>query len=269
MTTLPPPPPPAKKPPPPAPPPAAGEWDHYDVGPVPTKTVLNAQEGFGKTSVMAHAPKPLLIMAPQETGYITLRAADRVPSVPCKTIDTFDGLIAFLRGTDLSQFDTVCVDALSGFHRLLNDAVLTRQFAGDTVKFSMFNHGINAVSMKWLPLLSALDDVVKRCGCSVILASHAKAVKTRNPTGDDYRRWASEIYENAWDATRQWADCVFFGEFFALVDEGKAMAAEPKRIIHTEHRTGHDAKNRYGMPATIVLDGGPDAAYSQIFSHLT
>ncbi|HUW30151.1 MAG TPA: hypothetical protein VM223_00910, partial [Planctomycetota bacterium] len=47
----------------------------------PPRIVLNAVEGWGKTSTAAFSPKPAILMAAGETGYQTLLGAGLVPEV--------------------------------------------------------------------------------------------------------------------------------------------------------------------------------------------
>src|SRR3990167_7188275 len=46
------------------------------------RVVLVAIEGWGKTTIGAHAPDPVMVMAPGEGGYLTLLGRGLVPECP-------------------------------------------------------------------------------------------------------------------------------------------------------------------------------------------
>jgi len=256
-----PPPPPTKTPTATTSPPTA--FRKIATGPGPIKTVLYTVEGWGKTTAMAHAPNPVVIMSPQESGFITLRRAGRVPDVPCTVCDTWTDVLTLLRQP--LEFDTVCFDALGGFEQLAREHVLQRDFGGDITKYNSYGKGDVSLNAEWMTMLTALERISH--DRSVILAGHAKTVRAKDPSTDDYDRWACDLSPKTWEPTKRWADAVLFGRFFTVVDEGKGKGGT-ERVVYTEHRDTHDAKNRFNMPAMVKISNKPDSVYSEIFSHI-
>lgn len=84
---------------------------------LPPKIVLNAVEGWGKTSCGAFAFKPAILMAKGETGYKTLLGTGAVPSVLNAEFDSWNKLMTFLDAqiaTEKLEYKTLVFDALGG-----------------------------------------------------------------------------------------------------------------------------------------------------------
>ena len=233
--------------------------------PGPVRLVLNCAEGWGKTTVLAHAANPVIIMAPQESGFESLRHAGRVPDVPCTRVATFAELLTLIRGDAVREFDTVCIDAIGGMVQMLASEVLKQQFGGDSMKFASYGRGQAVVDQKWMTLLSALEDLALTT--SVIAASHVEIQNFANPEGDNYGRFVGDSPKGVWAATKRWADAVLFGTFFTAVEDGKASGGTD-RVLYTEHRATHDAKNRWGMPSMIKMPSKPEEMFDSVFSHI-
>ena len=58
------------------------------------RILINAVEGWGKTTMAANSPNPLILMAEGETGYETLLAHDLVPAVARATVTGWPQLLA-------------------------------------------------------------------------------------------------------------------------------------------------------------------------------
>lgn len=263
MTNLPPP----KKPTPPPPNKPPGDttrkFKRVTDDPARHFTVLYAQEGFGKTSVLAHAPHPLLILSPQESGYITLRKAGRVPDVPYADPATFAEFKTLLASTEIREFSTICIDTLSGFWRALTEEVLKREFSGDPLKYANYGKGNASASMQWQTLLPVLENLKQHV--DIIAACHSDIETFDAPDGDEsYKRYTGAIYKTAWGDTKAIADAVLFGAFFTSVEDGKGKGGTD-RVVYTTHRAAYDAKNRYGMKDMLTIPADPTKVYSTIF----
>lgn len=262
--TLPPPPPKASPPPKPA---ATGglKLSRVDKGNAHHAVVVNCQEGWGKTTLMASAPNPVLILSPAETGYVTLGHAGRVADVPYIEVSTWREFMDTLRSPELHQFDTVCVDTISGMYAMLASEVLNRSFENNPSKYAMYGKGDKASCIEWMPVIPALESLKKHC--NILLASHSAVCSFKNPEDDNFNRYISSMAGDAWAATKQWADAVLFGTFFTAVEDGKGKGGT-QRVLHTEHRASHDAKNRWGMPTLIQMPDDPAKVYETVFKHI-
>lgn len=239
----------------------------------PPRIVLNAVEGFGKTTIGAYAPEPALLMARGETGYRTLLGAGLVPSVDAADIETWSDLLGVLDEmiAGPGAHKTLVLDAMGGFERLCHETVCTRDFGGDWGEkgFGSFQKGYDVAVNDWLQLLSRLDRLRAAKGTIVLLLSHCKVSTFKNPAGPDYDRYISDLHHKTWGVTAKWADAVLFGNFFQVVEEKKGRRAKgiggTDRVIYTERRDAWDAKNRYGMAEQIDLSGDPAESWDTLW----
>jgi hypothetical protein len=240
------------------------------------RIVLTAVEGFGKTSLLAHAPSPYIMMARGETGYDTLLSANLVPAVPAAVVEewpqglaTLDALIENPQG-----IKTLGIDAMGGMERLCHEFTCRTMFNNDwgDSGFTSFNKGYEASVTEWLKLLQRLETLQTRHGIVVVMLGHSKIKTFKNPLGADFDRYVCDVHDKTWAATARWADVVMFGNFLTIIDKekkgkGKGIGGTD-RVLYTERRDAWDAKNRFGMAPEIWLEGGPSNAWSQVWSEI-
>lgn len=241
------------------------------------RIVLNAVEGWGKTSMPAFGPNPAIIMCKGETGYETLLSANRVPSIDAAQADTWADLLGLITqvGEVATPYGVLAIDAAGGAERLCYEMVCARDFGNDWGEkgFTSYQKGYEVSLTDWIDLLARLDKVRQR-GTHILILSHAKIQTMKNPLGEDYDRYVANIHHKTWGLTHKWADCSLFGTFITIVDKKKGAAkgkgiGGTDRIIYTEHRDAYDAKNRFGMPAEIEIPNDPKIIWNTIFQHIT
>ncbi len=249
---------------------------------LPPRIVVNAVEGWGKTTLGAYAPSPVILMARGETGYDTLLSATPplVPAVPAEPIESWTELLGWLDtlAVDPQGRETVVLDALGGFERLCHEHVCDTEFKGDWGErgFAAFQKGYDLSVGEWLKLLARLDRLHDN-DMAIIMLGHAKIAPFKNPLGPDHDRYICDVHHKTWAPTNRWADAVLFGNFYTVMEDeakaersgkGKAIGGTD-RVLYTEHRDAYVAKNRYRMPAEIWLEGGPAGSWKSIAQHIT
>jgi hypothetical protein len=243
------------------------------------RIVMNAVEGFGKTTFGSFAPNPAILMAEGESGYVTLRSANLVPDVDCieltSWVDTLK-CVDNLGGT----YKTVVFDALAGFEKLCHKHVCNRDFSGDwgDKGFLSFHKGYHLAVNDWLTLLARLDKLRAQHGVNVVVLSHSAVKNFKNPQGPDFDRYVASCHDTTWSATSKWSDAVLFGNFMTVIDDqtkqqrasqrGKGIGGAD-RVIYTSRRDAWDAKNRLGMPEAIDLPNDPTQMWTTIWSAMT
>lgn len=248
---------------------------HFD----PPRIVLNAVEGWGKTSFVAHAPGAAIVMARGETGYSTLLGTGRVPQINVASIDAWADLLALIDGmiVDPQGCKVLGLDAMGGFERLCHELVCRRDFKGDWGErgFASFQKGYDISVGEWLNLLSRLDQLRRTQGTVIVLLSHARIRPFKNPMGPDYDRYAADVHDKTWAATSKWADAVLFGTFETVIEggstdgkgkKGKGLGTGGLRRVYTERRDAFDAKNRYGLEESFLMPEVPAETWGFIWS---
>lgn len=250
----------------------------------PPVVLFNAVEGWGKTTLAAHAPDPLILMSDSETGYDTLLGHGLVPQVRAAVVDTFTDQLGWVRSLaeDTQGVRTLVLDAVGGFEHLCRKHVCERDFKGDWGEggFAAYGRGYALVEREWQVFIQALERLRDTQGVQILMLGHVRIEQFKNPTGTDYSRYASDLHQKVWSATSKFCDAVLFGQFYQSVNVGRAeqnksaaekrgkVAGEAQRVVVTERRDGFDAKNRFGMPGEVWITAGPDGMYEEIWQHI-
>lgn len=241
------------------------------------KIILYAVEGWGKTSAGAFSPKPFFLMAPNETGYNRLALEKRVPQIPARLCATWPSLLGTIRSiTADKQIETLWLDAMGGFEGICRDFVIDRDFEGDGGEkgYASYGRGPEAMSREWLLLVSALD-AAANAGIDVVILGHSKIRPYKNPTGSDYDHFVCDCHEKVWGFTHKWADAVLFGNFVDVVKtpgndvtkKGKAFGGTTRQLF-CERTAAFDAKNRFGMPASLTIPNDPAQVWQYIVENM-
>lgn len=244
--------------------------------PVCPRIIFTAVEGFGKTTLGAYAPNPVILMAREETGYDTLLSSNRVPAVPAVAVPDWENLLGTLDALIAKPADRqwVVLDALGGFERLCHEAVCRRDFKNDwsDAGFLSYNKGYEVSVSEWIKMLQRLDQLNAK-GLGILVLGHSKIKPFKNPTGADFDRYVADCHDKTWGASAKWADAVLFGNFLTIIDKekkgkGKGIGGTD-RMLYTERRDAWDAKNRFGMDPEIQLTDDPAAMWAQVWSQIT
>ncbi|HUW30150.1 MAG TPA: AAA family ATPase [Planctomycetota bacterium] len=162
-------------------------------------------------------------------------------------------------------------DALGGIERLCHERVCERDFNGDWGEkgFTSYQKGYDVAVTDWLQLLQRLDRIRSQ-GITILMLGHVQVRPFRNPLGEDYDRYVSDVHHKTWGVTHKWADAVLFGTFRTIVVAKKGERAKgiggADRVLYCERRDAYDAKNRYGMPAELDIPGDPSQTWPTIWS---
>lgn len=246
--------------------------------------LFNAVEGWGKTSIGAHAPNALIAMSDNETGYDTLLANGLVPQRPAMVLDSFPDTLALIRQltTDPEGIETLVLDAVGGFEQLCRNHVCQRDFAGDWGEsgFASYGKGTAATAREWRLLTAALEQLRDKQNVQVLMLGHVKIESFKNPTGTDYNRYASDLDKSIYGVTAKFCDAVLFGTFYQSVESSRSenkkgvadrkgkVVGEAQRVVITEKRDGFDAKNRYAMPSEVWINTDAAGMYAEIWQHI-
>lgn len=235
-----------------------------------SRTVLVAVPGYGKTSIGAFAESPVMILTPNELGYLTLFRRGLVPSVPAMMPRTWSELLACIEtvARDPGDRKTLVLDALAGAEALLSSQVCQEHFNGDWGErgFAAFGRGAKIVMREWPAILPRLTACARK-GVDVLLLGHSKIRTFKDPIGPDYDRYEIDMgTDDAWSRTRMWADAVMYGLFRSVVDQArpesntakaKGKAIAQSRVLRTENSPICDAKCQLGLEPEYTM---PNAA---------
>lgn len=229
----------------------------------PPIVLLYGVDGIGKTSLAAEWPSPL---------YLTTEG-ERAPSdvdMPTGDVESLNDLFDVfgeLLDTDESGgaahgFKTVIIDSLDGLEPLVWAATCAR-LGINSVEEAGFGKGYVEADSEWNEYLAAVG-ALARAGINVVQLAHPEIVRFDSPTSDPYSRYQPKLHKRANALVREKSDVVAFLNYRVSIKE-KEVARQTKiahaeggkeRQIHLNEGAGFNAKNRYGMPDTIVFRKG-------------
>jgi len=228
----------------------------------PPKLVVVGVEGWGKTSLAAHISDVGLLMPSTETGYKTLLGIGSVPQVPCLVTETWKETLDAL--DSVREFKALALDELSGFEAQCQDFICKRDYNGKWDNFANWGKGYKVVAPEWRKFLAKLESL----DIMVLALSHCAIETFKDPMADDHDRYVSALHKSTWGLTRKWADACLFGTFESIVDdEGKGIGGTD-RVLLTEHRDTHDAKNRYNLDPEIEMPDDATETWGFLWNHI-
>jgi len=231
------------------------------------RVVLNAVEGWGKTSTGAFAPDPVILCATGENGYQTLLGAGLVPNIPAAVVNEWPEFLATLDAIAAScPYKTVVLDALGGFEAMCHRFVTVRDFKGDhgSKGFLNYHKGYDVSVTDWIGMLAKLDKIHAQ-GVAILALSHCQDKNHPNPMGEDYMKTIGSMHPKTWAATKRWTDAILYGKFLTIVDQKKGIGGTD-RILYCEQRDAYDAKNRYGMEPELMIPKEPAKVWVTILN---
>ena len=223
----------------------------------PPRTLLYGVDGIGKSTFAAEAPAAIFV--PTEDGATRIQ----VPQFPL--CESWADLFSALRSLCIEEheYKTVVLDSADWAQALAQQHVIDEEYDGDVEKFDAYGRGYKSLMREWIKLLQALDYAHKRKGMEVILIAHAVVRPFRNPTGDDYDRYESNLLSSQntslWAKTKEWCDLVLFATYDVVVNtpekappdrpkkgKGVMKRGDDSRVCHAAPAAAWDAKVRAG-----------------------
>lgn len=258
------------------------------------KWLIHGNAGTGKSTIAAHFPKPIFIMADGEgTGISKLAESNLIPDdtawfpeIKLSGEEKHDGWKNFLRVLTMlvkekHDYKTVVIDCFddNGILELAYTHHADKVYDGDMGPegFMAFQNGYKTALTEIKRATHGAMKALVSKGIEVVLLSHTTVGTHKNPSGLDYTRFVPTINgKHVWPLLRDWADIVLFLDFQTTVASTKSSektgAGKGKggkqRVLHTEHAATHEAKNRHGLPAQILLPDDPKKSYETLRAEL-
>jgi len=228
---------------------------------LPPRLLIYGVEGIGKTTLGANAPSPIVIQTEDGLGMLN------VPAFPlAKSYDDVVGALTSL-ATEDHGFKTLVVDSLDWLEALVWKQVLINNPTDEkgrtveNIESYGFGKGFQLAVDIWIDFIAALNYLRNEKKMTVILIAHHEVKRFNDPSSEPYDRYGVKLHKAASAKMREWSDAVLFANYRVATtssDEGfgktKVRAiGSGVRILHTEERPAHYAKNRYAMPPEIEL----------------
>ncbi len=226
-------------------------------------------QGIGKTTFGCSFCKPILLRV--ESGAANINVAT-FPEVVSDYQDVVDAINAL---HDDHPFTTLVVDSLDWLEPILWQRTLDRlNGLRDSPYHSIeevgYGKGYLEADKEWRNLFSGFDSLVINRGMQIVLIAHSEIKTFTPPDSDPYDRYQIKLHKRAFGWCQEWCDNVLFVNYQKTVQKVKdgGPKGESKfrgrgsgqRIIITEERPSHYAKNRWHLPYEISI--GTDATWA-------
>jgi len=233
----------------------------------PPRLIVYGPHGLGKTTFLSEAPAPILLPTEDGKGKIDIASFPLARS----WADVVSALVT-LRDQP-HEFGTAGTDSLDWLEPIVWAETCRRNNWAD-IETPGYGKGFGAADDVWREFFQMLSDLRDKRGMQVILTAHSQIKPFNDPSSEPYDRYSIKLQTRASALAQEWSDAVLFLNqksyiqkdkkgFDKVIARGVGLG---ERVIYTEERPSHLAKNRYGLPPEIAVPRG--AMYSTLAKHL-
>jgi len=226
----------------------------------PPRLLVYGDEGIGKSTFAAGAPKPIFIPTEDGLGEID---CDSFPLAK-----TLDDVLTPLNGLAVEdhEYQTVVIDSLDWQEWLIFNKLCVQYHVNSIEKVDGgYSKGYTHALTPWRQILDLLDRLRNERNMIVIFLAHSKVEKFEDPESSAYDRYSPRLHKHASALVCEWCDAVMFATRKMRTQTEDAgfnrqrTIASPigkdggERILKTVGGPACIAKNRYGITDDLPL----------------
>ena len=226
----------------------------------PPRIMIYGQEGVGKSTMGASAPKPIFIQTEDGLSEIDCHKFPLAKNLS----DVLASLQALIN--EDHDYQTIIIDSLDWLERLIFDEVC-REYGVKSIEKADGGYAkgyVHALS-HWRKILNFLGQLRDEKGMACILIAHSKIEKFEDPESSAYDRYSPRLHKHANALISEWVDAVLFAtRRFRTQKEDAGFNRERtiaapigadggERIIKTVGGPACVAKNRFNLPGELPL----------------
>lgn len=220
----------------------------------PPRLFLYGPHGIGKTTFAACAPSPFILQLEDGEGQL---------SVPRHLVrDGWDEVTQVLGALAENEHDFISlgIDSIDWLEPVVWKETCRRNGWKD-IESPGFGKGYIAADEVWQDFFHTLSYLRTQKNMQVILLGHSEIKTFNDPEMEPYDRYQPKLQKRACALVQEWADAVLFANYKSHVVStdgsfGKKTTrgiGSGKRVMYTEERPSHYAKNRYALPFELPL----------------
>lgn len=229
----------------------------------PPRLIIYGPHGIGKTTFLSEAPSPILLPTEDGKGMLDMASFPLVKTYAdvCEAISTLLN--------EEHPYATFGLDSLDWLEPIIWAETCSRN-GWTNIEAAGFGKGYIAAADVWREFFAGLVALREAKGMQVILTAHCEIKSFNDPSNDPYDRYQIKLQARASAVAQEWSDMVGFLNYKSYVktsDKGfKKLVSRGvglgERVLYTEERPSHYAKNRYRLPAEMAVPKG--AGYANL-----
>jgi len=223
----------------------------------PIAVLLHGVHGIGKSTFGEESNKPIFI-GPEENDELD---AARFPKVT-----SWGQLLNQLKTlqTDDHDFKTVVIDTIDTLEQVAQKLILSGKDKDKTMATAMGGFG-KAYEKQREMFIDLRDSYIiplrEIKGMNIIILAHSERVMIEDPmTNTTYTKWETAIHKKCKPVFEDWVSAILFATYENFKTErsdGKEVAVgDGSRLLFTEERPSHIAKNRFSLESEIEMTKG-------------
>lgn len=216
----------------------------------PHRILLYGVPGIGKSTWATKTPSPIIIYTEDGLRNISCQALPKV--------NDFNTFRQYMTGIaqEPHNHKTLVVDTLDWLEKLIWHDV-AKENGKEGIEDIGYGKGYQYAADCWEKMLNFIEtDINIKRSMTVVFVAHSQVIKHVDPATDAYDRYAPRLHKLADAMIREWCDDVLFvnRKVYTMREESgfnkKTVKATggTERIIYTNEKPSHLAKNRLGLP---------------------
>lgn len=229
--------------------------------PKPPGIVIYGEEGLGKSTFAANAPKPLFASFEDGLSAILRNDGTSPDKVDIHSYGEFSDLIRELGDSSDHDYKTLVVDTLDWLEPQIWKHICDRD---GWPRIEEYDHGYGkgyvAAADEWGKTLMRLS-ILRNKGMAIILVAHGQIARVNDPTAGEYDKLTIKLNKRAGSKVFEWADIVLAARRRTSLrqqdDKGKRHNAADmdERLLYTVGSSAFAAKSRWALPREIPMTG--------------
>jgi len=219
----------------------------------PPRIVLYGPHGIGKTTFGASAPNPIFLPFEDGEGRLDVARFPRITTY-AGVIDAIGSLLK-----EKHEYFTAVVDTLDWLEPIIWAETCARHKWAD-IEMPSYGKGYLAATDVWREVLEGFN-AMRAAGMQIILLAHTEIKIFQDPAVDPYDRYQLKLQKRAGELIQEWADVVAFANYRVEIKKTDAGFGRKvsrgdgvgERVLWTEERPSHYAKNRYGLKPELPM----------------
>lgn len=228
----------------------------------PQKILIYSVHGLGKSTLASTFDRPIFVRTEDGAGALNVPT---FPDVVTHFNQLDQAIGALYQGSH--DFGTMILDSIDWLEPLVWEKLLETDPYNEkgapvkSIEDYGYGKGYMLADKHWRYLLGAFDLLRFHKGMNIVLIAHSEIKRYDSPDSDPFDRYGIKLHKRAFALWQEWADMVLFCNYKTRIrstDVGfnkdiKRGEGSGERVIYTEERPAHLAKNRWGLPPEIYI----------------